>query len=85
MIKAARHVPTSYKTPDRRKIGGELLKKNYDEYMDETTKKLLRDVDIFGLSCYGDGATLMKCPLTNVLFSGEFFMLLFFYLLKMHT
>ncbi len=79
MIKAAHHVPTSYKPPDRRKIGGELLKKNFDKYMGETTKKLLRDVDIFGLSCYGEGVTLMKCPLTNVLFSGEFFMLHFLF------
>ncbi len=67
MIKAACHVPVIYKTPDWRKIGGELLKKNYDEYMGETTTKLLRGVHLFGLSCYDDGASLMKCPLTNFL------------------
>lgn len=72
MIKAARFVPVSYRTPDRRKIGGELLLKNYEQYIESTKTKLLRDAASFGLSCYGDGATLMKCPLTNVLFSGKY-------------
>ncbi len=70
MIKTACHVPTSYKTPDWRKLGGAVQEK-LDKYMGEVTTKFKRDVSVFGLSCYGDGATLMKCLTTNVLFSGK--------------
>ncbi len=52
---------------------GELLKKNDDEYMWEVTTKLSGDVSVFGLWCNGNGATLMKFPLMNVLFSGKYF------------
>ncbi len=45
--------------------------------MGETTAKLLRDVDLFGLSSYGNRMTLMKCHVTNVLFSGDLFIIYF--------
>jgi len=33
-------------------------------------EKLYKDIDIFGVSFYGDGATIKKLPLINILASG---------------
>ncbi len=73
MIKAARHVPTTYQTPSNKNVGGKLLVENYNDYMSDMTAKLLIDVADFGLTVFGDCATIVKCPLTNILFAGEIF------------
>ncbi len=73
MIKAARHVPTTYQTPSNKDVGGKLLVENYNDYMSDMTAKLLIDAADFGLTVFGDGATIVKCPLTNILFAGEIF------------
>lgn len=71
LIKAAQHVSTTYLPPSRKDVGGKLLKENYDQYMTETIACLLTDADVFGLTVLGDGATICKHPLTNVLFAGK--------------
>ncbi len=38
--------------------------------INSTTKKLFIDAELFGKT--GDGATIVKCPLTNILFAGKF-------------
>mmetsp|Transcript_1214 Transcript_1214/g.2755 ORF Transcript_1214/g.2755 Transcript_1214/m.2755 type:complete len:95 (+) Transcript_1214:1833-2117(+) len=77
MIKTAKHVPTTYITPSHYDIGGSLLCVNYNDYMRSTTEKLMIDANLYGLCAYGDGATLMRCPLANILFSGLFNVLLY--------
>ncbi len=54
--------------------------------MEETTANLLRVAEIFGLLCYGNVVTLMKC-LRNMLFSDELFyywFLLNIYIFSLH-
>lgn len=71
MLKTAKHVPSTYITPSRKDVSGCLLVENCKDYLTKTTKKLLIDVGFFGLTAMGDGATIVKCPLTNILFSGK--------------
>ncbi len=71
MLKTAKHVPSTYIPPSRKDVGGCLLVENYKDYLIETTKKLLIDVGFFGLTAMGDGATIVKCPRTNILFAGK--------------
>ena len=72
MIMIARLVTSKYKFPDRNQIGTKLLDINYNTYMDEAKEQLEKDIKIFGLSFYGDGATVRKMPLINVLASGAY-------------
>ncbi len=71
MIKQARFVPVTYVPPSGKDIGGRLLVENYNIHMTETTAKLFQDAEFFGLTAMGDGATICKYPLTNVLFAGK--------------
>ncbi len=50
--------------------------------MSNVTAKLLIDMADFGLTVFGDGATIVKCLLTNILFAGEIFCVM--YLLFCH-
>lgn len=70
IISLARGVGSDYKPPCRNQISGNLLDLNYEQLMKEQMKKLLTDVDIFGVTFLGDGATVKKMPLTNVLASS---------------
>jgi hypothetical protein len=70
VLNLARNVPTTYRPPGRNQLATELLDINYDTYMDKNREKLCEDIEIFGLSFYGDGATVRKMPLINILASG---------------
>ena len=52
---------------NRRKIGGELLDLNYDTTYKSNKEKLLKEARVFGLAFLGDGATIKRMPLMNVL------------------
>mmetsp|Transcript_13595 Transcript_13595/g.28714 ORF Transcript_13595/g.28714 Transcript_13595/m.28714 type:complete len:234 (-) Transcript_13595:83-784(-) len=67
MLKAARHVPSTYVLPSIKDVGGSLLVENYKDYINSTTKKLHIGAELFGLTAMKDGATIVKCPLTNIL------------------
>ncbi len=71
MLKKAKHVPSTYVPPTRWDVGGRLLVKKYKDYIATTSKKVLIDAGLFGLTAMGDGATIVKCPLTNILFVGK--------------
>jgi hypothetical protein len=58
MIQLARCVPATYVVPDRRKIGGDLLELSYDAKIKSSITELQKDADVFGLSMFGDGATV---------------------------
>ncbi len=53
-------------------MAGELLDLNHAQYMDRNTDELLQECDAFGLTLFGDGATVKKAPLLNVLASGAY-------------
>ncbi len=66
----AKMVSTAYLPPNRKAISNELLEISYEKKMEDTQKSLLKEADVFGLSFYGDSATIGKLPLTNLMASG---------------
>jgi hypothetical protein len=70
VLNLARNVPSNYCPPGRNQVATELLDINYDLYMERNRSNLIEDIDIFGLTFYGDGATVRKMPLINILASG---------------
>lgn len=71
VLTLAKTVSTNYIPPSRRQIGGELLDMNYSLYKKEMITSLERDTDIFGIAFFGDGATIKKSPLINILASSS--------------
>ncbi len=69
MLKVAGCVLSTHVFPSRKDVGGCLLLENCRDYITTTTKKILIDAGLFGLTVIGDGATIIMCPLTNVLFA----------------
>ena len=66
----ARNVGSSYLTPTHQRIGSDLLKLNYDLYVFNTKESLLHQAETYGLTLYGDGATIKKMPLITILCAG---------------
>ena len=60
MLKCMLGVSGNFKFPNRKEIGGALLKTNYTEYITRNHVKLLLDAEIYGLTVYGDGAITKK-------------------------
>ena len=56
-----------YTPPSQYKICGDLLKANYVVYQCDQLYKLLINVEIFGLGIFGDGTTVVKVPMINLL------------------
>jgi hypothetical protein len=71
MIKKARYASLDYEPPKRKAISGELLTALYKDYVKTCHNKLLLNVMYYGLSLIGDGATIKKMPLFNILVSGQ--------------
>jgi hypothetical protein len=67
LIKLARLVGNDFKMPSRKKISGELLDLNFQTVYNENKALLCRDASVFGLSFIGDGATIKRMPLLNIL------------------
>ena len=70
VLELAKNAPKKYKPPGRNLVAGELLDMNYQLYKDKMMEKLQVDADIYGLSFFGDGATVKKSPLINILASS---------------
>jgi hypothetical protein len=58
MLRLARRVPPDYKPPTVARVGGELLNKLFDVNWNTETDRLLKDARTFGISMFGDGATI---------------------------
>ena len=67
VLQHARFVDSTFKVPDRKKIGGELLDINYKNCMEINKQEIMKDAPIFGLSWLSDGATISRMPLINTL------------------
>ena len=72
MIDVARKLPPNYKPPSAYKVGGELLTKLYDVNWERETNMLLKDSRTFGISIYGDGATIKTYSKINACASGVY-------------
>jgi hypothetical protein len=56
-----------YMPPGREAVRGHLLDMNFKGYKEKSVKELLDDADVFGIALFGDGATVKKLPLINIL------------------
>ena len=71
ILKLARTVGTFYVPTSRKTVSGSLLKANFNKIQHDGRKELLNEsAGIFGISIMGDGATIKKLPLFNILASG---------------
>ena len=60
----------SYQPPSQNQIAGELLDLNYDQYKKRHLFVLTKDIEVYGLTYFGDGAMVKKMPLINILASS---------------
>jgi hypothetical protein len=67
IIEEARKLGPSYSPPHRNDIAGKYLDALYVAYWKEQMKTLLLEARIFGITVFGDGATIKTVPLVNVL------------------
>ena len=67
MLRKARLFGDDFLIPDRNRIGGDLLDINYETCMNANKTMLLKEAPVFGLAWIGDGATIKRMPLVNVL------------------
>lgn len=70
ILKLSRLVSSSYRPPTRKALSNELLDVSYDLRLERYIKALDVDADLYGLSLFGDGATVHGMPLMNILASG---------------
>jgi hypothetical protein len=69
---AMRGVSSKYKFPSSVQIATTHLNDQYEAQQEETYSLLATHADIFGITIFGDGATVRKMPLINILASGAF-------------
>jgi hypothetical protein len=67
VIAEAKNVGTKYLPPNRNQMSRTLLDGLYISYYDEMMRTLLLESRIFGVTIYGDGATITNTPLINIL------------------
>jgi hypothetical protein len=70
VLTLAKLAPKKYSPPGRNKVGGELLDLNYSLYIKNTCEALQKEADVYGLTFFGDAATIKKSPLINILASS---------------
>ena len=67
VLKLARCVPSGFKPPSRQLVAGDLLDINFEKCIARMHEALQREADTFGLTFLGDGATVRRLPLINVI------------------
>ena len=70
MIDSARYLPRTFQFPNREQIGGTYLDANFEAMQEDTYTLLKLDIEIFMASLMGDGATVHKLALFNILGVG---------------
>jgi hypothetical protein len=70
ILKLSRLVSTSYRPPTRKSLANELLDLSYETRLDKYMHDLDIDAEVYGISLFGDGATVHGMPLMNILASG---------------
>lgn len=64
---AARNVNSRYSPPGRNEVGGKFLTMTHASYQLHALEQFKPGADLFGGSLSGDGATVNRCPLLNIL------------------
>jgi hypothetical protein len=67
LVKVCRFVGEDFVVPNCKKNGGELLGVNYENSYSLDKTELLKEAKVFGFAWMGDGATIHKMPLMNIL------------------
>lgn len=70
VLSLAKLASKKYVPPGRNKVGGELLDLNYSIYIKNTCDALQKEADVYGITFFGDAATIRKAPLINILASS---------------
>ena len=70
MLVLSRNVNCAYEPPSRYQISGKYLTSIHDSYRKEGIERLVGGGPTFGISIFGDGATIRRIPLINMLGSN---------------
>jgi hypothetical protein len=70
IIEIGRTLGPTCKPPFRQDIGGKYLDAIYETNWKEQMRTLPSEAQVFGLTVFGDGATIKTVPLVNVLAAG---------------
>ena len=70
ILRLAKTVPGSYKVPNQHYLADSLLDISYKHHMKSVVSSLSAEGVKYGVAIYGDGATVQKMPLTNVMASS---------------
>jgi hypothetical protein len=70
VIRLAKFARTNYEHPKGKLVAGRLLTATHDEYMRRMYDQLTLQADTNGLCLLGDGATVKRMPVVNVLSAG---------------
>ena len=62
-----RLVGDDFVVPNRKEVGGELLDINYENTYSLNKAELIKEAKVFGCAWMGNGATIHKMPLMNIL------------------
>ena len=73
VLKLARTVSKCYQPPNRKLISKDILDVIHDHNMERNLSLIEKESEIFGLLFLGDGATISRVPLLNILVSGKKF------------
>ena len=69
LLELARTVPKCYQPPNRKLMSKDLLDVIHDQNMESNLSLTKKEYEIFGLLFLGDGATISRIPLLNILVS----------------
>ena len=72
MVNCARHMPKPYTPPSPDEIGSILLNKIYNNNFSKSVKRLMTYATVYGVSLFGDGATIMTYLLVIFLGAGVY-------------
>lgn len=67
ILHLAKTVGPDFKIPNRNKVSGELLNLNFESCWSDNRDRLLEQIPTYGLTVLGDGATVQRMPLINIL------------------
>jgi hypothetical protein len=70
IIDEARKLGPLYTPPNRNEIAGKYLDALYVTHWKEQMRTLISEAHIFGITIFGDGATVKTIPLFNILAAG---------------
>ena len=71
VLELAINVSKCYQPPNRKLISKDIFDVIHDQNMERNLRLIKKESEIFGLLFLGDGATISRVPLLNILVSGK--------------